>query len=405
MRILVVNDGCGDGGGVQSYLDAVVKGLAARGHVLAMFHRDARPGGCVCAPTCNLPAFDIKGEGVGGALAQVSKWAPDVCFSHNWNDFNVERRLLAIAPIVKFMQGYFGTCIGGQKMFGWPSAVPCDRAFGASCLALYLPRHCGEFSVVKLIRHYRRARDQRAFFGQYAALVVGSAHMRREYVRNGADPERVHVNPFFPTVDPAAAEGPGAAGLDAAAPTVAFFGRMTTLKGGDLLIRAAADASRRLGHAIRVTMVGDGPQRRPWEALALRLGVPCVFAGWQQGDDRWQWLRGVHLLAVPSTWPEPFGLVGLEAGAFGVPAIAFDVGGIREWLRPGENGYLVNGHPPRASALADGLVAAFTRPAELEFMRRGAVRIAGEMSLSRHLDRLDPIFADAVRTYAHPAGR
>jgi glycosyltransferase involved in cell wall biosynthesis len=49
---------------------------------------------------------------------------------------------------------------------------------------------------------------------------------------------------------------------------------------------------------------------------------------------------------------------------------------VRQYRWAGDNGYLVNGHPPRASALADGLVAAFTRPAELEFMRRGAARIA-----------------------------
>jgi glycosyltransferase involved in cell wall biosynthesis len=349
--------------------------------------------------------FSVEGQGVGGVLDRVSKWAPDVCFSNNWNDLDIERRLLAIAPVVKFMHGYFGTCVGGQKMFGWPTAAPCGRAFGAACLALYLPRHCGQLSVAKLVRQYRWATNQRELLGRYAALIVASAHMRHEYVRNGVDPERVHVNPLFPTLDPAGAEGTDAAALDSAALSVAFFGRMTKLKGGDLLIRAAADASRRIGNQIRLTMVGDGPQRRRWEALALRLGVSCAFVGWQRGDDRWQWLRGVHLLAVPSTWPEPFGLVGLEAAAFGVPAIAFDVGGIREWLRPGENGYLVGGDPPRASALADGLVAAFTRPAELECMRRGARRIAAQMSLSRHLERLEHIFADTARTHAHPAGR
>jgi glycosyltransferase involved in cell wall biosynthesis len=405
MRILVTNDGCGDAGGVQSYLDAVVPELAARGHTLAMLHRDTRSGSCVCAPTCGLPVFSVEGEGSDLTLARVTQWAPDLCFANNWNDLDVERRLLAIAPVVKFMQGYFGTCIGGQKMLGWPTAVPCDRVFGTPCFLLYLPRHCGQLSVAKLVRQYRWATDQRVLFGKYAALMVASEHMRDEYVRNGVDLERVHVNPLAPACASTGADGPSVPALDSAVPAVAFFGRMTTLKGGDLLIRAAADASRRIGKAIRLTMVGDGPQRGKWEALALRLGVPCAFVGWQRGDDRWRWLRGVHLLAVPSTWPEPFGLVGLEAAAFGVPAIAFDVGGIREWLRPGENGYLVGGDPPRASALADGLVEAFTRPAELESMRRRAWTLAREMSLSRHLDRLEPILADAARTHAHPAGR
>ena len=47
------------------------------------------------------------------------------------------------------------------------------------------------------------------------------------------------------------------------------------------------------------------------------------------------------MVVVPSTWPEPFGMVGIEAMAYGKPVIAFDVGGISEWLKDGETGFLV----------------------------------------------------------------
>src|SRR5207248_708260 len=100
----------------------------------------------------------------------------------------------------------------------------------------------------------------------------------------------------------------------------------------------------------------------------------------------------------PSTWPEPFGLVGLEAAALGVPAIAFDVGGVREWLRPGETGYLVPADPPRASRFAEVLVEALSRPAALVEMGARAVATAREMSLNRHLDRLEEIFHEASRS-------
>jgi glycosyltransferase involved in cell wall biosynthesis len=152
-------------------------------------------------------------------------------------------------------------------------------------------------------------------------------------------------------------------------------------------------------------IVGDGPQRTTCERLASALGVDATFCGWLQGDERWDWVRAATLLALPSTWPEPFGLVGLEAAALGVPAIAFDVGGVREWLRPGETGYLVPADPPRASRFADVLVDAFRRPEALVAMRARAIATAREMSLDRHLDHLEPLLAGDRQPYAHLAGR
>jgi len=391
MRILLANDGFGDEGGVQRYLDAAVSGLRARGHELAIFHRDPiAPAGRVPSMAA-LPQFSVAGAGIDAAIAAARAWSPDVCFSHNMNVLAIDRRVAEVTPVVKFMHGYFGTCVSGLKRFGLPIVEPCQRTFGPACAALYLPRRCGQLSVPALVGQYQWAAEQHALFSTYRAMVVASEHMRREYIRNGVDPHVIHTNPLFPTC--AVASEPSAPGSQ---PSVVFMGRMTTLKGGDLLIRAVAAASRRLPSPIRLTMVGDGPQRPAWQKLAADLAVDCTFTGWQADAARFDALPRADLLAVPSTWPEPFGLVGLEAAAFGVPAIAFDVGGITEWLRPGVNGVLVPGDPPRAAALADALADAFSRRPELAAMRRGALAVAREMTLARHLDRLERILADAA---------
>jgi len=113
------------------------------------------------------------------------------------------------------------------------------------------------------------------------------------------------------------------------------------------------------------------------------------FTGWVSGDARVDLIRRASVVAVPSLWPEPFGLSGLEAGIHGVPAVAFDVGGIREWLRDGVNGVLVR---ERGDAIAMGraLAAVLGDAAALRRLGEGATTIARELSIEAHLARIEP---------------
>lgn len=343
MRVLVVNDGVSDVGGVQVYLGAVVSALAARGHAVALAYCTDSGSSAARAGWDRYRQFSLNGRNRAASLQAVGRWEPDVCFSHNMRDLAVERLLADVAPIVKFMHGYSGTCVGGQKMHRFPRAEACQRQFSTACAGLFLIRRCGRLSPTVLLDELRWAREQQRLFPRYAAIVVASEHMRCEYVANGGPADRVHVNPLFTPHDVASRDGVPAG--QPAVPTVAFLGRMTPLKGGDLLLQAVRLASDRLGRPIGVLMMGDGPMRPHWEDLGRRLGLPCTFTGWLDDDRRWEGVRRSSIVALPSVWPEPFGLVGLEAGALGVPAIATDVGGVREWLRDGLNGALVPGPP------------------------------------------------------------
>jgi glycosyltransferase involved in cell wall biosynthesis len=397
MRILFANDGIGDAGGVQTYLAAVMPALAARGHDVALLHLDPLRGGEGTPAPAGAPHFCMAEMGIDGALEAARAWAPDVAFSHNMRPLEVDRRLMAVAPAVKMMHGYFGTCIGGQKAHLFPRAEPCGRVFGPACLALYVPRRNGRMSLPYISDQWRWANEQKSLFASYTAVVTASGHMRREYVRNGVAAERAHAIPLFSTI---AVDG------DAGAPRgfrVLFLGRMTRLKGGDVLIRAAARAAERTGIPIPLTLCGDGPQRGEWQALARELGVAAEFPGWVDADERLRLFRGASVLAVPSVWPEPFGLVGLEAGSQGVPSIAFDVGGIGEWLADGVNGRLVPGDPPLAEALADALAWAATHPAELAAIRPRAAEAARRMSVHAHVEALERVLAGAADGSGSPA--
>src|ERR1700759_3746719 len=123
MRILVANDGFGDAGGVQTYLDAVIAALAARGHTLALAY--CTNDGTIDASgvSSTLPRFHLPHATAAGAVEAVRGWAPHVCYSHNMDDVRIDRRLGESTPIVKFMHGYFGTCIGGLKTHSFPAVA------------------------------------------------------------------------------------------------------------------------------------------------------------------------------------------------------------------------------------------------------------------------------------------
>lgn len=388
MRILVANDGIGDAGGVQAYLATACADLQRRGHELAFLHVDERRADAD-SPIIDAPHFCVESLGVAAAVSSALAWQPDVAFSHNMHELRVEELLMDSRPLVKMMHGYFGTCVSGQKAHLFPAPVACTRRYGIACGVLYAPRHCGELAPAAIMRHVSWAQQQRALFPRYASVVVASTHMAEEYARNGVAPEKVRANALFPTVSPATKPAPLPREF-----TIAFLGRMTRLKGGDVLIRAAASAGRMLGAPPRVVFAGDGPAQVEWQALARTLGVRAEFRGWVDSGDLPALLREASIVAVPSVWPEPFGLVGLDAAGQGVAAVAFDVGGIREWLEDGRTGRLV---PPArgVEGFTAALVESALHPDRLQQWRRAAWEHASRASVDAHVDRLLPVLERA----------
>jgi glycosyltransferase involved in cell wall biosynthesis len=137
-----------------------------------------------------------------------------------------------------------------------------------------------------------------------------------------------------------------------------FAGRMESLKGGTVLLDALPLVSSALSRPLVLTFAGDGSGRFGWarraDAIVRRHPAMRIeFTGWIEPAALAALFDSSDLLVVPSLWPEPFGLVGPEAGMRGLPAAAFAAGGIPEWLTDGVNGALAYGLPPAAADLAD----------------------------------------------------
>lgn len=126
-----------------------------------------------------------------------------------------------------------------------------------------------------------------------------------------------------------------------------FAGRLTTVKGVDLLLQAA---TRLRDTGAHILIVGDGPERATLEARAERDALPVHWLGWQ--EDIHPMLDAADALVLPSHY-EGLPLVLLEAMATGTIVVASAVCGTPECVDE-RNGFLV----PRgdADALADALI-------------------------------------------------
>jgi glycosyltransferase involved in cell wall biosynthesis len=139
----------------------------------------------------------------------------------------------------------------------------------------------------------------------------------------------------------------------AAAPAdrIAFVGRLVTEKGIWVLL----DAMRRLHRPdLVLDVVGEGPLERQLRETLRSGGMPARvnFWGYLAPAQVREVLVRAALAVVPSTWPEPLGLVVLEALACGVPVVASAVGGIPEMVQHEGNGLLVQPDDPAVLAKA-----------------------------------------------------
>jgi glycosyltransferase involved in cell wall biosynthesis len=223
----------------------------------------------------------------------------------------------------------------------------------------------------------------------HQAVLVASRHMRQELQANGARPDQVHLVPL-----PAAENG------SLAAPrrkipngNVLFIGRVTDIKGVHYLVKAVAQAAQQLRRPLQLTIAGDGPELQKIQCLADRMGQPVKYAGWVGSDQKLELIREADLLAVPSLWPEPFGLVGIEAGSLGLPAVGYAAGGVPDWLIPGVTGELAPADPPTIEGLAAAIVGAIADPEHYQKLCQGAWEMAQRFTRNIHLACLEPILA------------
>ena len=130
---------------------------------------------------------------------------------------------------------------------------------------------------------------------------------------------------------------------------LAFLGRIAPEKRVDRAIEVAA----RCGVPLKIAAKVDRVDREYFESeiRALVTSPNVEFVGEIADEAKADFLSGAHGLLVPGDWPEPFGLVMIEAMACGTPIVAFNHGSVREIVEDGHTGFVVDDVAEAAAAV------------------------------------------------------
>jgi glycosyltransferase involved in cell wall biosynthesis len=139
-------------------------------------------------------------------------------------------------------------------------------------------------------------------------------------------------------------------------PTIVCVGRLVAHKRVELLVRAAAKVAAEFPD-LRVHMVGTGPDELRLRALTAELGLAPDVLTWHgrlAARERDELVASAWMTVNP-TGGEGWGISVMEAASYGVPALAYDVPGLRDSIVPSATGWLVERDGELASAIVEAL--------------------------------------------------
>jgi len=334
----------GPANGIDRYIIETTRLLAARGHSCQLvYSREKGPWMTTNVPFTRIhqvPGLhhppDAAHPTAADALeAVIREWNPDLCFFHSIHHHQALSRIVGLRPVAGMLHDYVAICLKDTRRYYFSRRL-CQAPLGTRCLwtGHFIRKPLNGRHLPRLM-NLATARRLVCALKAIPTLITASQAVKEAYLQNGFSAERIHVLPLFVSLP--AIEVPTTYPREK---SVLFVGRLTDrYKGADVLLRAAGSCRERFF----IDIVGGGACLPRLQTLAHKLGLDdrVRFHGWAGPEQVHGFYQKAGVLAMPSLWAEPFGLVGLEALANGTPVVAFDAGGIREWLSDGRTGFLV----------------------------------------------------------------
>jgi glycosyltransferase involved in cell wall biosynthesis len=360
----------GFAGGIERHAHDLAVALRSRGHAVTLLygaHKGRDP-----------EAYSEPFARAVSASDRSCARGLDVVYAHKARSTS-DLASIGDVPAMVAAHDHDLTCVRSHRYLPL-GQVPCHRPPGVSCVlfgcVVIRDRRPGARLPVMLSSPFA-LRDRLLELAERAPLVACSRYVASGLVAAGVPPDRVNVVHPLPTDDPAPlAPRPRARRL-------ATAGQLLRGKGMWLPIEALSF----LPADVTLDIAGEGPMRAELEALAQRVAPGRVrFMGYVPPSQIGAIYDASSVVVVPSHWPEPFGMVGVEAMRRARPVVGAGHGGIPEWLKDGEGGLTFA--PGDARDLARAARALFDDPEAGERARDAAVT---RFPYTRMVDRLEAL--------------
>ncbi len=383
MNILFVHEACGSFGGAESNALATATELRRRGHRVGLLsQKRTGRGESAWEEVFAGDLFWLR----DGAARAVAAFQPEVIYMHKWEDLeSLEGFVQGATPVVRMVHDHDIYCLRSYR-YNPVTRQPCTRAAGWRCVVPCLApvkRQRGGVLPIRWASHFAKQREL-ALSRRFDRNIVATEFMQGELRVNGFDESRIEIIPPVPRpAEPLRSSFSERNRL-------LFAGQIIRGKGVDVLLGALAQVRS----PFEAVIVGEGHHRAACERLSRKLGLAgrVKFTGFLATAELQEFYRDTSVVVVPSVWPEPMGLVGLEAMRAALPVVAFDVGGISAWLHDGENGFLVPWMDRAQFARRiDELLGDKARARVMG--ERGLERVTRDFDFDRYIAALENVFA------------
>lgn len=397
MRLLFVHEKFGAFGGAEANIQITAEELSRRGHELAMAYASITGREIDSWKALFNESWDVS-TGQPSIGAVIQDFRPDAIYVHSVSDLGTLSQIARSGvPAVRMVHDHDLYCMRSYK-YNVLTRIPCPRAASWRCVfpcgGCVARDRSSRFGV--RLKSFLTKRRELALNRSFSQFVVYSQYSKMEMLKNGFDPKRIHI------VVPMRVDVTSGPASFSERNLVLFAGQIIRGKGVDYLLRSLAQV-----HVpFEAVIAGDGSHRAHCERLCAKLGLSnkVQFAGYVARDRLQDLYSHASVFAMSSLWPEPFGMAGPEAMLHGLPVVAFDAGGIREWLQHRENGILVpwGDTSAYASAITEVLL---NKSWARKLGNRGTEHVKTSYSAPLQVRRLENIFGDLLEGKARAHAR